>query len=63
MRMCTPAVVIREMLFVASAVNQRWLSPGGPATIDFGLLPGVMPAENSVTTPAGVMRPIWPAVN
>ncbi len=37
-------------------MNQRL--PSGPAAIPVVLLPGVIPAEYSVTVPAGVIRPI-----
>ena len=37
-------------------MNQRL--PSGPAAMPKGCCLRVMPAENSVTTPAGVMRPI-----
>ena len=37
-------------------MNQRL--PSGPAAIPSGKLSAGMPAENSVTTPAGVIRPI-----
>src|SRR5215468_2063503 len=40
----------------AFSPNQRL--PSGPAVIRTGWPLGVMPAENSVTTPAGVIRPI-----
>ena len=48
-------MVIRPILSACS-VNQRL--PSGPATMPLGLLPGAMPTENSVTTPAVVIRPI-----
>src|SRR5262245_55930850 len=32
--------------------------PSGPAVMNTGEVPGVIPAENWVTTPAGVIRPI-----
>src|SRR5262245_4972429 len=57
----TPAGVMRPIapgtvLLLGCCVNQTL--PSGPAVMKFSVVPGVMPAENSVTTPAGVIRPI-----
>ena len=41
----------------APSVNQRL--PSGPAAMPSGALLAVVPVENSVTAPAGVIRPIW----
>src|SRR5262245_30358813 len=43
-------------LLLGRCVNQRL--PSGPAVMRVSAVPGVMPAENSVTTPAVVIRPI-----
>ena len=51
----TPAVVIRPILLRGDSVNQRL--PSGPAVMPEGSLSAVG-IGNSVTTPAGVMRPI-----
>src|SRR5262249_48277167 len=37
--------------------------PSGPPVILAGLLPAVMPPENSVTVPAGVIRPTRAPLN
>src|SRR5262245_37720131 len=52
MRPIAPGTV----LLLGGCVNQRL--PSGPAVMRVGVVPGVMPAENSVTTPVGVIRPI-----
>jgi hypothetical protein len=60
-----PQGAIRLIVLLASQVNHRF--PSGPATIPFGALsvlggivggPGFASDENSVTTPAGVTRPM-----
>ncbi len=50
------AIVARPMRLPSRSVNQRL--PSGPVVMKFGPLPAVMPAENSVTVPPVVMRPI-----
>src|SRR5262249_55604905 len=56
-----PAGVIRPIA-PFSSVNQRL--PSGPAVISAGALAVVRPAENSVMTPAVVIRPMaWRSVN
>ncbi len=49
----------RPIRLPAYSVNQMF--PSGPVVIPSGWLPAVIPFEYSVTTPAGVMRPILPA--
>ena len=46
-----PAVVTRAMRFPSNSVNHMF--PSGPAAIRYGELPALIPAENSVTVPAG----------
>ena len=50
--------MIRPIRFVPYSVNQRL--PSGPAVIPEGTAVALMPAENVVTRPLGVMRPIRP---
>jgi len=52
----TVPVVIRPIRSPPASVNHRL--PSGPAVMAEGAAPAVMPALNSVTTPAGVIRPI-----
>src|SRR5262245_13861148 len=47
----------RPIRLPAISVNQRL--PSAPTAIPPGAAPGAMPAENSLSTPAVVMRPIW----
>jgi hypothetical protein len=47
---------MRPIRFPAGSVNHRL--PSGPAVISAGLLFGLMPVENSVTAPLGVIRPM-----
>ena len=54
-------MVMRPIRLPLDSVNH--MLPSGPRVIDSGLAPAVMPALNSVMTPAGVMRPILLAPN
>src|SRR5207302_1222532 len=53
----TPAELILPILFARASVNHRF--PSGPAVIQNAPLLGVV-MPNSVTVPAGVIRPIAP---
>ena len=48
--------MIRPIRLPPCSVNHRL--PSGPAVMPEGFAPAVMPALNSVTTPAGVIRPM-----
>jgi hypothetical protein len=50
-----PLGVMRPILPRLNSVNHRL--PSGPAVIPSRDAPTLMPAENKVTTPVGVMRP------
>ena len=54
-----PSVVIRPIRFPNRSVNQR--APSGPPVMPLGPLPVLIPAENTLTAPAGVALPITPA--
>ena len=47
---------MRPIRLPSNSVNHRL--PSGPAVIPSGALPSLIPSENSVTTPLGVMRPM-----